>query len=420
MERLRRSNPVLDRARTGTVTSSGDKAIAKKRPSIGRAAVNLQCRLLASLGVGRRSTEAELAPNLSSPLLDALFHLPDELHIYILRELGVSDLLNLRRASRVLNLLVTGNAPALVRFWIKHRMGNLHLRLYPAPSPRAAGFPFLLAMRRRHIASIRLTRQLCDHLIGDPLDQQCSRQRQLWSSVFERLQPMVFGVGYFLDEHRRLLLERDLGRIRPRSHNGYDVCTTGGITNQERAIMKRLDQPLQLQYFYMYCFIVQVLRRKLRPSSRTEKVERLLRGWSNQPACAEDIAFFLVLGGIGQVAKLLACPTYCDRRRYLDAYVMHLSPHASRCWRRHWKDIGVTSPALLDDIPCAKIGITKLDQIWAPLIEQMMQPGSREFSDDAKARHEELQMTRKYINEVVGYDILRGRTADGSTSDEED
>lgn len=418
MERFRRSNPVLDRARTGNVTSPGDRAIAKKRPSIGKAAVSLQSRLLASLGV-RRSPEAELASNLSSPLLDALFRLPDELHIYVLRELGVSDLLNLRRTSRILNLLVTGNAPALVRHWVKHRMGNLHLQLYPAPSPPAAGFPFLLAMRRRHIASIRLTRQLCDHLIGDPLEQSCPRQRQLWSSVFERLQPMVFGVGYFLDEHRRLLLERDLGRIRPRSHIGYDICTTSGITNQERIIMKRLDRPLQLQYFYMYCFIVQVLRRKLRPSSRTRTVERLLRGWSNQSACAEDIAFFLVLGGIGQIAKLLACSTYNERRRYLDAYIMHLSPHASRCWRRHWRDIGVTSPALLDDIPCAKIGITKLDQIWRPLVEQMMDSDGREFSPEAKARYEELKMSKKYINEVVGYDVLRGRTADGSTSDDE-
>lgn len=328
-------------------------------------------------------------------------------------------MLNLRRTSRVLNALVTGNAPALVRYWVKHRMGNLHLQLYPAPSPHAAGFPFLLAMRRRHIASIRLTRQLCHHLLGDPLEQSCPRQRQLWSSVFERLQPMVFGVGFFLDEHRRLLLERDLGRIRPRSHIGYDICTTAGITNQERAIMKKLDRPLRLQYFYMYCFIVQVLQRKLRPSSRTSTVERLLRGWPTQCAWAEDIAFILLLGGIGQIAKLLACPTYNERRRYLDAFILHLSPHASRCWRRHWRDLGVTSPALLDDIPCAKIGITQLDQIWWPLIEQMMQPGSREFSEEAKARHEEVKMSRKYINEVVGYDILRGRTADGSVSEEE-
>lgn len=101
-------------------------------------------------------------------------------------------------------------------------MGSLHLQLYPAPKPHAADFPFLLAMRRRHIASIRLTRQLADHLVGDPLQQQCPRHRQLWTSVYERMLPLVFGVGYFLDEHRRVVLERDLGRIRPRSHIGYD------------------------------------------------------------------------------------------------------------------------------------------------------------------------------------------------------
>ncbi|KAL6705308.1 hypothetical protein ACN47E_007118 [Coniothyrium glycines] len=421
MDRFRRTHPMLDRAstRSGNVTSLGDKVIAKKRPSIGKAAESLQSRLLASLRGGRRSAGVKLAPNLSSPFLDALFHLPDELHIYILRELGVSDLLNLRRTSRVLNMLVTGNAPALVRYWVKHRMGNLHLQLYPVPKPHVTGFSFLLAMRRRHIASIRLTRQLCDHLIGDQLEQPCPRHRQLWSSVFERLQPMVFGVGYFLDEHRRVLLERDLGRIRPRSHIGYDICTTGGITNHEKKIVSRLDRPLRLQYFYMYCFIVQVLKRKLTPSSRTSTVERLLRSWSNQPVCAEDVAFFLILGGIGQVAKLLACSSYHERRRYLDAYIMHLSPHASRCWRRHWRDLGVVSPALLDDIPCTRIGITQLNQIWKPLVEQMMQPGSREFSEQERLRYEELKVSKKFINEVVGYDVLRGRTADGSASDDE-
>lgn len=400
-----------------------DKAIAKKRPSLGKAAGSFQSRLLASLRVGRRTTTTTsgevLIPNSSSPFLEALFRLPNELHLHVLRELCVADVLSLRRTSRMLNELVTSNAPALVRFWVQHRMGNLHLRLYPAPRLHAVDFPFLLAMRRRHIASMRLTRQLADILVGDALEQACPRQRQLWTSAYERMMPLVFGVGYFLDEHRRLLLDRDLGRIRPRSHIGYLICTTGGITSQERKIMKKLDPPLRLQYFYMYCFIVQVLQRKLRPSSHTGTVEKLLRGWSSQPACAEDVSFFLVLGGIGQIAKLLACRTYSERRRYLHAYRTHLSPHTSRCWRRHWRDIGVVSPALLDDVPCARIGITQLDQIWEPLIAQMMGPGRREFTEQEQVRYEELKMSKKFINEIMGYDILQGRTPDGGDSEDE-
>ncbi|KAF1843644.1 uncharacterized protein K460DRAFT_316229 [Cucurbitaria berberidis CBS 394.84] len=419
MESFRRGKSTPERARNGFALSPADKAISKKRPSLGKAAGRFQSRLLASLRVGRRSAGEQLAPSLSSPFLEALFRLPNELHIHILRELCVADVLALRRTCRSLNELITNNAPALVRYWVQHRMGNLHLRLYPAPRPNAADFPFLLAMRRRHIASIRLTRQLADILVGDALDQTCPRQRQLWTSAYERMMPLVFGVGYFLDEHRRLLLDRDLGRIRPRSHIGYLICTTAGITNQERKIMKKLDPPLRLQYFYMYCFIVQILRRKLRPSSHTGTVEKLLRGWSSQPPCAEDIAFFLILGGIGQIAKLLACPTYAERRRYLHAYRTHLSPHTSRCWRRHWRDIGVVSPALLDDIPCARIGVTQLDQIWEPLIAQMMGPRRREFTEQERLRYEELKISNKFINEVMGYDILRGRTADASDADDD-
>ncbi|USP73428.1 hypothetical protein yc1106_00702 [Curvularia clavata] len=411
------ATPVSERARnrasTATPTAAtGDKVIAKKRSSLGKAAGGFQSRLLASLRSRRRSENDDhrlAAPanhcpshsSSSSPFLDALFRLPDELHIYMLRELCVADLLALRRTSRVLNMLVTENAPALVRYWVKHRMGNLHLQLYPAPRPSAIDFPFLLTMRRRHIASLRLTRQLADHLVGEPVEPAaCPRQKQLWSSVFERMLPLVFGVGYFLDEHRRLLLERDLGRIRPRSRIGYHVRTTAGIADQERKIVRNLDAPLRLQYFYTYCFIVQVLLRT--------------------PACSEDVAFLLILGGIGRVAKLLACPTYSERRRYLAMFRKHMSPHTSKCWRRHWKDAGVVSPALLDDIPCTQIGVTQLDQIWAPLIAQMMEPGSRDFTEQERRRYEELKVSGKFINEVMGYDILQGRAADGGESAADD
>ncbi|KNG52647.1 f-box domain-containing protein [Stemphylium lycopersici] len=422
MEKFQRGHALPEaRARTRSATATSDKAIAKKRRSFGRAAGGFQSRFLASLRSKRKSgaSDEELAPSPSSPFLDALFRLPEELHVYMLRELCVADLLALRRTSRVLNMMVTENAPALVRYWVKHRMGNLHLQLYPAPRPNAIDFPFLLTMRRRHIASIRLTRQLADHLVGEAVEQVCPRQKQLWTSVYERMLRLVFGVGYFLDEHRRLLLERDLGHIRPRSRIGYHVRTTPGIPEQERAILKKLDAPLRLQYFYMYCFVVQVLLQKMRPSNSAGAVEKFLRGWSNQPACSEDMAFFLILGGIGRVAKLLACPTYSERRRYLLTYRTHMSPHTSKCWRRHWKDAGVVSPALLDDIPCTQIGITQLDQIWAPLMGQMMEPGTRDFTEQEKRRYEELKISKKFINEVMGYDILQGRAADGGETDDE-
>jgi hypothetical protein len=355
---------------------------------------------------------------LASPFLAALLRLSNELHIFILSQLCIADLLSLRITCRVLSNLVADAAPSLGRHWVKHRMGNLHLRLYPAPRPGEAYFTYLLAMRRRHIASIRLTTQLADFLLGDVQDLTCPRQKQLWTSMYEKMMPLVFGVGFFLEEHRRLIVERDLGRIRPRSHIGYDICTTGCMTTQEMKIIKRLDPPLQLQYFYMYCFIVQVLKRKLRPPHRPGAVGKFLRGWSSQPACAEDIAFLLILGGTGQIAKLLACPTYIERRRYLHAYMTHLSPHASRCWRRHWRDIGVVSPALLDDIPCASIGVTQLDQIWEPLVAQMMNADSRAFSVEAKRRHRDVQSSKKYINEVMGYDVSRMTAPDGGGFDE--
>jgi hypothetical protein len=307
-----------------------------------------------------------------------------------------------------------------VRFWVKHRMGTLHTHLYPPPGPNEAELHYLLAMRRRHIASVRLTRELANFVLRDTLKHTSDRQRQMWTSVYEKMIPLVFGVGYFLEEHRRVILERDLGQIRPRSHHGYDICTTSGITNAERAILKRLDPPLRLQFFYMYCFIVQVLSRKLRPPTYAGSIEKFLRGWSGQPADEEDIAFVLVLGGIGQVAKLMACRNYSQRRRLLHMFITRLSPHESASWRASWRDVGVISPALLDDIPCASIGITRLDQIWEPLISDMMETESRDFTEHQRANYYEVMANKKYINELMGYDVLRGRPADGDDSEDED
>jgi hypothetical protein len=294
------------------------------------------------------------------------------------------------------------------------------MQLYPPPGPNEAHFQYLLAMRRRHIASVRLTRELSNFVLGDSCKESSDRERQMWTSVYETMLPLVFVVGYFLEEHRRVILERDLGRIRPRCHVGYDICTTPGITHEEKAIFKRLDQPLRLQYFYMYCFIVQALMRKLRPPTCPTSLGDLVQNWTGQPACDEDVAFVLVLGGINQVSKLLACKTYSERRRLLHAFITHLSPHESVAWRRHWRDLGVSSPALLDDIPCSSIGITKLDQIFEPLIEALMCPESREFTEHQRMRYEEVRRTKNYVNEIMGYDILRGRPADGEDSGTEE
>ncbi|KAF2737938.1 hypothetical protein EJ04DRAFT_509895 [Polyplosphaeria fusca] len=420
MERLRRYSSPPRASRAGrVVVPNGDVMQLRKKPSFSRAAESFQSKLMASLRSVRRRGDPH-AQEKTSPFLAAFFRLPNELHLAILSNLSISDLLALRLTCHSLNDLILGCGAPLVRFWVKRRLGSLHIKLYPPPGPNEAELHYLLAVRRRHIASVRLTRELANFVLKDTLQHTSDRQRQMWSSVYEKMIPLVFAVGFFLEEHRRAILERDLGRIRPRSNIGYDICTTPGIMNRERDILKRLDPCLRLQYFFMYCFIVQVLTRKLRPPTYAGSVEKLVRGWSGRAACSEDIAFVLVLGGIGQVAKLLACRNYSERRRLLHTFITRLSPHESVHWRRHWRDLGVTSPALLDDIPCTSIGVTQFDQIWEPLMADMMRPGCRDFSEQEKLKYEEVKASKKYINELMGYDILRGRPADADDSDTEE
>ena len=75
LDRLQRGH---ERVRSRPLTAAGDKAIAKKRSSLGRAAGGFQSRLLASLRSRRKSSgtdDEELAPRptryVASPLTTA-------------------------------------------------------------------------------------------------------------------------------------------------------------------------------------------------------------------------------------------------------------------------------------------------------------------------------------------------------------
>jgi hypothetical protein len=76
------------------------------------------------------------------------------------------------------------------------------------------------------------------------------------------------------------------------------------------------------------------------------------------------------------------------------------------------------SPALLDDIPCASIGVTRLEEIFVPLVEGLMKEDRGEFTECQKRRFEEVRRSKKYVNEIMGYDVLRGRAMDGEDDDE--
>jgi hypothetical protein len=76
MEKFQRGHAAPERTRNRSGTVTGDKAIAKKRSSLGKAAGGFQSRFLASLRSKKKSgAHEELAPNPSRyapcPLDDA-------------------------------------------------------------------------------------------------------------------------------------------------------------------------------------------------------------------------------------------------------------------------------------------------------------------------------------------------------------
>ncbi|OCL09168.1 hypothetical protein AOQ84DRAFT_291777 [Glonium stellatum] len=416
MDKFRRGSAP---AKLNAASAASNGAEQRKRPSISRTAESLHSKITAPFKSGKKKVEdSEDGGEVSKLLFDLFFHLPNELHIQILCELSIPDILALRIASRSFNNLVLSCQSALVRFWVKYRLGSLHTSLYPAPPPNHADLHYLLAMRRRHIASIKLTRRLANYVLKDTLQHTSERQRKMWNSVYEKMIPLVFAVGYFLEEHRRVVLGRDL-EIGKRDAS-YGLGLGPAITKEEKKIMERYDPQLRLPYFYMYCFILQVLTRKLRPPTYAGSVERFVRGWNAVPATSEEIAFVLVLGGIDQVAKLLACKKYQERRRALDEFIKSLSPKDHVYWKKNWKALDVESPTTsLHNVPWACIRITKLDLIWEPVVTQLMSPRSKAYTKAEKARFAEVKASRGFVSELMGYDVLRGRPDNGDDSEAE-
>ncbi|OCK84905.1 hypothetical protein K432DRAFT_422219 [Lepidopterella palustris CBS 459.81] len=393
---------------TGSVASSSGGY--KKRSSISRAAESFQSILVAPFRSGEKKVKANSTEvtQSSSASFGSFFRLPIELHVQILCELSISDILALRRTSRAFNGLVSICQSPLVRFWAKHKLGSLHTSLYPPPPPNQAELHYLLAMRRRHIASIRLTRHLVNYVLRGTLKHTSARQRKVWISVYDKMIPLVFAVDYFLDEHRRVVLKRDVnvGQLG----TGYGICHGPAITEEEKGIIGKYDPQMRLQYFYMYCFILQVLKRKLRPPTYVGSVEKIARGWVATPASSEDIAFVLVMGGVDQVAKLLACKNYNDRRKALDSFIKSFSPIENASWREVWNDLDVESAKItLEDIPRACIGVTKLEFIWESLMMELMAPKSSAYTEAEKAKFAEVRGWKRFVNELMGYDVLRGR-----------
>ena len=70
MEKFQRGHPAPERTRNRSGTMTGDKAIAKKRSSLGKAAGGFQSRFLASLRSKKKNdADEELVPNPSRYVL---------------------------------------------------------------------------------------------------------------------------------------------------------------------------------------------------------------------------------------------------------------------------------------------------------------------------------------------------------------
>ncbi|ROW18009.1 hypothetical protein VPNG_00397 [Cytospora leucostoma] len=254
----------------------------------------------------------------ASPLpFDQLFlNLPNELQIQIIASLPLSDVLNLRVASRAWHCMVTLNESPIVRYQLAHEVPAYAKRLYPVSETTGYTLHYLCGLWHRLHVAAKLSRRMCDWctkeiFLKTTRDQVASFASQR-ERMYRRLIPLLFTVFHFLEKYRKLHLQYIL-------EHGYGLERTPYTLNPiEVQIMNMYDDRTLLQVHQVFPLIVASFCRRLRPPSYAGRVERAVRGYLREKPADELHTAILCLGGLRQVLRLWEVKGYNTRRGVAD------------------------------------------------------------------------------------------------------
>ncbi|SPO04210.1 probable F-box protein involved in pathogenicity [Cephalotrichum gorgonifer] len=257
--------------------------------------------------------------------LDELFRsLPNELQIQIINSLPLSDILNLRRASRSWHTLITLNEAPIVRYHLDHHIPAYALRLYPTPDHSRANFHHLCGLWHRLHVAAKLSYLMCEWITKDIFLRTTVAQRQEFAPQQERMRrrlvPLLFTVFHFFEMYRKLHLEHI------QEHGGYGLHRTPYTSNPvELKIMNMYDDKTLLQVHQIFPLVISSFCRQLRPPTYVGRLERSIRGYIREKPSEEVHVAILCLGGLRQVERFWETRGYNNRRAAVDEWYSTVS-----------------------------------------------------------------------------------------------
>ncbi|KAJ0121722.1 F-box domain-containing protein [Diaporthe amygdali] len=254
----------------------------------------------------------------SLPFDQLFLSLPNELQIQIIAYLPLSDVLNLRRASKAWHHMITVNEFPIVRHQLQHEIPAYAKRLYPVSDTSGYTLHYLCGLWHRLHVAAKLSGLMCDWctkeiFLKTTKDQIASFAAQR-ERMYRRLIPLLFTIFHFFENYRKLHLQYV-------QEHGHGIERTPYTLNPiETQIMSMYDDRTLLHVHQVFPLVVASFCRRLRPPSYVGRVERTVRGYLREKPADEVHTAVLCLGGLRQVLRLWEVRGYNTRRGAVDTW----------------------------------------------------------------------------------------------------
>lgn len=254
----------------------------------------------------------------SSLAFDQLFvALPVELQVEIVASLPLSDILNLRLASRAWHNMITLNEVPIARFHLETNTPAYAKRLYPLPDGEKPNLHHVCGIWHRLHVAAKLAYFICERATKEIFLRVTEIERRQfapsWERMRRRLIPLIFTIFHFFETYRKRHLQYLM------DNHGMGLRNTPYTLNPiELEIMNMYDDRTLLHVHQVFPLVVSSFCRRLRPPSYAGRVERTVRGYLREKPADEVHVAALIVGGLRQVEKFWEVKGYNTRRTAVD------------------------------------------------------------------------------------------------------
>lgn len=239
-------------------------------------------------------------------------HLLPELQFVVLCQMSLVDLFNFRLVCQTFNGIVRSNQSSIVKHFITH--GNLRkFAMLYEPLPTPLDLHVLLGLSHRyyvveHLATFlgkfHLVHTANDHRVAPPSFFERQEYVAAVEVLARNMKPYLLILYHFMETYREKLAETVLV---------HGISIEDQRNRVEAEIIRRYNGSILNRLCAMSDFLVKVTARRLRAAANAGKFERLLRGWSPDPATEAQCIELLVIGTLETVNKAIFVSGFPER-----------------------------------------------------------------------------------------------------------